>query len=410
MPITYKQGARSTTTLFAQNDNIRVVGVDGMLIRRDIGPLTTLLIEGLKKSGKKGQASTKIEWKESDFMAQWVTLSAAVVDGAVATITVTDPLLVTAGDILYVPPANATLTMGEKMRATSGGSNPVSVTRGFAGTTAAAVANGVALSIESPAINEGAAAPEAKSVIPVTNSAFMQHFVKTKKLTLEQAASGMYGAPNGLRKELHTQLLNEMKLSFNRTCYWGVGSEDLAAAGGELRTQSGLREKIVTNVTDAGGLLTYKTFMDFAERAFQYHDADSELGLLSPGKLINAINAWGNANLMVGPEEKIYGVNTRTVQTGFGRFRLIYDKALETQSGQTRGFGHIAFAVDFSNVEIVFLQGNGESFGEPAIAMDVVKDGSGKYVDLARMICGLKVKHEKKHSVIQNITDYTAPF
>jgi hypothetical protein len=113
---------------------------------------------------------------------------------------------------------------------------------------------------------------------------------------------------------------------------------------------------------------------------------------------------------MVGPTEKMYGVKTRMVQTGFGDLRLIHDKTLETLTGQTRGFGHIAFAVDFANVEIVFLQGNGASYGEPTVMEDVIKDGAGRWVDQTRMICGLKVRHEKKHGVLQNVTDYTAPF
>lgn len=412
MAITYAQGVRSTKQLFTATDNIRVVGTDLMLLRPDIGPLTTLLVEGLKKAKKKGQPSTKIEWKEDDWMAPWVTVNGAIADGVDTTIELDDSKLVVPGDILYFPPANATVAHGELMRVTANNTttNIITVTRGFAGTTAAAIADNSALSINGPAMNEGAAAPESKSTIPATRTAYMQHFAKTKKLTLEQMAMASYGEPNGLRASLHMKMTNEMKLDFNRTAYWGKGFEDQADAGGELRAMSGLRSEISSNVTDAGGLLTYKGFMDWAEKVFTYHDSQAELGLLSPGKLIQAINAWGNANLQVGPQEKVYGVKTRVVQTGFGDFRLIHDKSLETQSGQTRGFGHIAFAVDFSNVEIVFLQGHGANYGEPAIAEDVIMDGAGRKVDLTRMICGLKVRHEKKHGVIQNITDYTAPF
>lgn len=412
MAITYKQGARSTTTMFGASDNIRVVGVDGMLIRPDIGPLTTLLVEGLKKSRKKGQSSTLIEWKEDDWMTQWVIVNEAIADGADTTFVLIDSKPLVPGDVLYFPPANATVTHGELVRVASNniGTNTVTVTRGFAGTTAAAIANGSALSINGPAINEGAAAPEAKSTINVTRTAYMQHFAKTKKITIEQAAQAQYGSPQGLRDELQSKMMNEMKLDYNRTAYWGKGSQDLADAGGELRTMSGLRSEITTNVVDAGGLLTYKGFLGFCERVFTFHDSQSELGLLCPSVVINAINAWQHQFVMVGPTEKMFGVKTKLVQTGFGDLRLIHDKTLETLTGQTRGFGHIAFAVDFANVEIVFLQGNGMSLGEPHIEQDVIKDGAGRMVDMSRMICGLKVRHEKKHGVLQNVTDYTAPF
>jgi hypothetical protein len=397
--------------MFAAGDNVRVVGVDGMLIRPDIGPLTTLLVEGMKKAKKRGQSSTLIEWKEDDWMTQWVVLDVAALIGDTV-ISLVDSKNLVPGDVIYFPPANATVTHGELLRVTANNitTNDITVTRAFAGTTAAAIANGSALSINGPAINEGAAAPEAKSTIAVTKSTYMQHFGKTKKITLEQAASNQYASPQGLRDELQSKMMNEMKLDFNKTAYWGKTFQDLNDAGGEMRTMAGLRSEITTNVVDAGGLLTYKGFLGFCEKVFTYHDSQSELGLLCPAVVINAINAWQHQFVRVGPTEKMYGVKTKLVQTGFGDLRLIHDKTLETLTGQTRGFGHIAFAVDFANIEIVFLQGNGASYGEPTIMEDVIKDGSGKIVDQTRMICGLKVRHQAKHGVLQNVTDYTAPF
>ena len=412
MPISYALGNRHTQQMFAATDNVRVVGVDAMLIRPDIAPLTTLLVEGLKKSRKKGQSSTLIEWKEDDWMTQWVITAAAVADGVATSITLVDSKPVVPGDVLYFPPANATVAMGELVRVTANNpvTNIITVTRAFAGTVGAAIASGSALSINGPALNEGAAAPDSKSTIAMTKQTYMQHFGKTKRITLEQAASQQYASPQGLRDELQSKMMNEMKLDYNRTAYWGKASQDLNDVNGEMRTMAGLRSEIVTNVVDAGGLLTYKGFLGFVERVFQYHDSGSELGLICPAIVINAINAWQHQFMMVGPTEKMFGIKTRMVQTGFGDLRLIHDKTLETLTGQTRGFGHIAFAVDFANVEIVFLQGNGFSYGEPTVLEDVIKDGAGRIVDQTRMICGLKVRHEKKHGVLQNVTDYTAPW
>ena len=225
-------------------------------------------------------------------------------------------------------------------------------------------------------------------------------------LSKTQVASKLYGRPNGERKREQKKKLVEHKQKMNASALFGSASEGLTAGanGGPLRTTAGLNSVISTNITDAAGLLTKKTFEAFSRQAFRY-GASQKLLLAAP-RIISAIHDWGNSFLLVSPGEKMLGVNVEKVQTGHGVFVLARDWMLEDGIAGQNGFGASAFSIDLDAASYFYLEGNGET-RDTKILEDVVKDGRDAYVDEILTEGGYKFQYEKKFAKLFNVTDYS---
>jgi len=402
-------GTRTTAHSISESRAIRIVGDAGLLLQPTEQPLVTFLLNLSRGPSVKG---TKLEWFEEDYIERWVS-AANTYDSNDTDIEVSDASVIVVGDVLLVPKAVDDSAAPEQMLVTAVnyGTDTLTVTRAFAGTTGAAITNGDAIAILGQAFAEATTYPESKVRIPTGKTTYTQIFKKTKKISGTQAATEIYaanlqGGSGDERAKQHELMLREMKIAMNRQFYWGKASEDLADPDAPIRTTMGLNSEVTTNVFDAGGILTRKAMEEFSRDAFRY-GASTKILMCAP-KIISAIHAWGDSFMQVGPREKVYGVSINRVVTGHGEWILVRDWSLEDGVAGKNGFSGWAFSLDPAELEYGHL-----AFGKENRDLKIYQDvdlgrANDRYVDLALAEVYFKVKHEKKHAKLFNVADYAS--
>jgi hypothetical protein len=402
-----KVGSRTTSqSITAENTLVRNVGEELVLLEPNGSPLLTFVMR-MKK--RKSVFSPRYEWLEDDYVARWAQNSSATVaaNAASVTVTVTDGTLFVAGDLFTVPQAISSSLAPELIRVVSIAGDVLTVVRAQAGTTVRAINDGDAIRILGSAHEEGTTPPPAKSTTIATKTTFTQIFRTTIDLSGTQMASRQYGSPGGDRKRLHKKKLVEHKQKMNSTALFSTAGEALTGGpnGNPIRFTMGLNSRVTSNVTDAGGTLTRKTYEAFAQSAFRY-GKQTKL-LLSAPRIISAVHDWGNSFLMVKPNEKVFGVDVNRVVTGHGEFLLVRDWMLEDGVSGGNGFSGIAFSVDLDDTGYIYLNENGQN-RDTSIRRDVVKDGRDGVVDEILTEGGYWFRHEKKFAKMFNVSDYSA--
>lgn len=398
-------GIRDTRqSITGEGSLVRYVDDQISLLEPNETPLVTLLMQLKKRSAV---YSPRVEWLEDDYVARWGQVDGTTVNSNTGstTVGVTDGTLFVVGDIAVVPKAFTSSAAPEMIRITAIATNSLTVVRAVGSSVDTIPAN-AALRILGSAAAEGDTPPSAKTTNVATKTSYCQIFRTAINLSKTQVASKLYGRPNGERKREQKKKLVEHKQKMNASALFGSASEGLTAGanGGPLRTTAGLNSVISTNITDAAGLLTKKTFEAFSRQAFRY-GASQKLLLAAP-RIISAIHDWGNSFLLVSPGEKMLGVNVEKVQTGHGVFVLARDWMLEDGIAGQNGFGASAFSIDLDAASYFYLEGNGET-RDTKILEDVVKDGRDAYVDEILTEGGYKFQYEKKFAKLFNVTDYS---
>lgn len=399
-------GVRDTRqSITNENVLVRQVNEDIVLLEPNETPLVTFTIK-LKK--RKDVKTPRYEWLEDDYVARWAQNGTDTVNansGSV-TLTVTDGTLFVAGDLILIPVANTSSNDPEIVRVTAVATNTLTIVRGVGGSTIRSIDANAALRLLGSASEEGAAPPSAKTTTKATKITYTEIFRTAVNISKTQAASQLYGSPNGERKSEHKKKLVEHKQKLNAQALFGVASESLTGgpSGAPIRTTMGLNSVITSNKTDANASLTRKTFETFSRSVFRY--GSSQKLLLAAPVIISAIHDWGNSFLMVKPTEKVFGVDINRVQTGHGDFLLARDWMLEDGVAGKNGFSGTAFAIDVDSLGYVYLNNNGEN-RDTRILMDVIKDGRDAYVDEILTEGGFWFRHEKKFGKLFNATDYT---
>ena len=399
-------GARTTVLAGTETRVPRSVDVDISELEPEIGPLITLLV---KLEHTKPVQTQKIEWFEHERMTKWATSAAAVgASASSTTITVSDGTQFLVGDMFIVVPAVGVSTKPELIRVQSKSGAVLTVTRNIGAAGLMSIASGDSLYVLGDAQEEYSSIPSMKSNSPSAKYSYLQISRTPIDFSNSAIALAMYGAKDGERKRAHREQMIEHKRKMAAALYWSIASEN--TTGGEdsyaLRTTQGLRNTITTNVVDGGGILTYKKFMEFSRMSFRYGNSTDRLLVAAP-KIIEAINAWATSHLMVTPGVKKYGLNIQSVETPHGVWRVVRDWTLEDGVSGKNGFGGMAFSVDIDNIEYCYLKGNGVS-RDTKVEMDIVQGGADGKKDQIISEYGFKIKLEKTHGLLYDVTDYMA--
>lgn len=260
-----------------------------------------------------GQAVTAVEhiWFEDEMFAQEAKATAAA-EAAATSITVDSaeafrPLLVVkAGD--------------ELMLVTKVEGNKITVTRGYAGTTAGDVAEGDVIEAMFVEGVEGADARDARYKPRKRVSNITQIFDESVELTGTAMAVAQHGVDNEYEKEKQKKQV-ELALQLEKAVINGIRYEQ-----GQKRMMRGIRSFIESNVQNVGGLKLRDEHLVNAFRA-----------IFEKG----GFNAGGNYKIIVGATQKIAISN--------------FDKAQIRLSRQENTRGQVVdhYVSDFGAAEIV---------------------------------------------------------
>lgn len=376
------------------------------MLEPDVAPLITLLNE-IGGSRRTAVDQTKIEWFEDDYVARWGKVHTTTVGNTdtATTIVVVDATVFNVGDVFVVAPANTATGAGELCRVTTIATSTLTVTRGFAGSTVNTINASSYLRLIGDAHEEGGTIPSAKTTAPKLLTTNLQIVKTVIDLSNTAIASKVYGANSGERMRLHKKALAEHKQKLNGIALWGRSS--VAWTGGPngkpLRTATGIDSIISTNIYDCDGTLTRKALQSFARSAFRY--GKTEKILLCAPIICDAFSEWGNSFLQTKSGETKWGMKVTQVETAHGTFQVVRDWMLENQS--TYGWGGVAYALDLDQIEYLYLSANGEN-RDTKLEMNVVQNGTDSKVDQIISECGFRIRQEKYHAKLANVTDYAA--
>lgn len=319
------------------------------------------------------------QWFEDEMYADETTVTTALTEAATT-------LVVADGSIFE--PKHVVKVGDELLLVTAVAGNNLTVTRGYAGTTAAAATTGAKVEFQFVEGVEGADARKARYKSRVRKSNLTQIFDESISISGTAAATSEYGIDDLYEYEKQKKLL-ELALQLEKAVINGVKYE---SADGKVRQMDGIRKFITTNVINAAGA-SEKTVLDFLGDAFQ---AIYEAGGFATGgnykivvgaKQKRAISAADKDKVSLTRQDNGRGVVVDHFLSDFGAAEIVLNNNLAADE---------ILIIDANRIEIKPLQGR--DFGHTYLGT------KGDYVE--GQIVGeftLKLEQEKAHARVKGL-------
>lgn len=315
-------------------------------------------------------------WFEDEMFADESTVAGAKLVGDTA-IVVADAEPFRAGQVIKI---------GEELLLVSAVdtvAKSLTVVRAYAGTTAAAIADGAKVEVQFNEGQEGRDARSGRAKKRVRKSNITQIFDETVEITGTAAAVAQHGIDDLYEYEKQKKQL-ELALQLEKALIGGVRYED-----GDIRQMDGIRSFIKTNVAAAGGALTYEMINDQAQKIYEAGGMASGANhvILVGAKQKRKISAFDASKVQLAREDQKRGTIVEVIVTDFGEFPVALNNNLAPDE---------LLIVDLNRVSIHPLQGR-----------DFSHKFLGETGDSARgMIVGeytLKFEQEKGHARIKGL-------
>lgn len=386
----------------ANTDTTRQRDIDKALyqLEPDAAPLYVLTNQANRKQAS---IDMKFQWFEESEAALWgqQNTTTAFTTGD-TDILVVDGTIFAAGDVVAVPAA-VTATDEELLLVTAVATNTITVTRGYASTTATTLAAGSALRIVGTAAVEDSGVGAVVAPAPVAKTSYCQFFRDPVKLSEIADATELYAIPNRRRHDQANVLIRH-RSKIEAAGLWGKGVEALSTSGGRWATQ-GFKPTIAagTNITNMGGTFTFSDMLTFGETGFRYGEK-RKLCMAGPA-VLSAFDFFAASKLQVKTEENVLGVNIQKMVCNHGTYLLANNFRMEAGISGKNGYEDEMYLINLPSIKFRYLAGNGKNLNTRLLE-DVVKDGTAGYVDEYRSVVGWQIMEEKKHSLAHNITSY----
>lgn len=392
---------QSFNTFVTEASNIRDVAEDMLYLDENRTVLYTLTNAAKRK---KNATAPRIEWFEENDLGMLGTVSNGTTNfSSVATgIFVTDITLFGVNDLVQVARSvNSNSQQGEFVLVTalSGTTNgTLTVTRGFAGSTADTIGATNTLKILGVATTENGSIDNPRVPARVNKTSGCQIFEWPIQITRTGAATKVYTAPQGDRADKQTLGMRRQKLEIENAGLWGRFSESLASPGSRW-TSMGVRSIIATNVTDAGGTLTYQTFLPFSRLAFRFGASEK---LLIAGPIVKeGLDFTSGTKILTQAGATMHGVQLKRYLTPNGTWNLATNYNMDNSSD----LGDEAIGVDLASVEYCPLVNNGQNL-DTKIFQDYDPTNPKLIKDLVFTQAGWRIRHEARHARLYDVTSY----
>lgn len=372
--------ATGTTTKGTGNvlANKLVVDMDDeiYLLEPNKAPLT-LILSKLRKERPDGP---KPEWLEDALHPRWDTLGAAILDGVTTSVTVTNGAYFTVGDVIKIP------VTGEQLLVTAIATNVLTVVRGFGETAAAAASNGAAVTIIGSAFAEGTGKANLNVLDETPQFNYTQIFKTTVGVTNTLKASKLYG-PNDLDYQRRKKGIDHA-VKIEQAFLFGERKLDTSGTQPK-RTTRGILKWITSNLTDAAGTLTESELEQFCEKAFRY--SNNRKVAFCGARAISTINQFAAGKLQMVPKDETYGIHTTRYVSGHGELLLVKHHLLENY------YAGYMVVLDMEQLAYCALR-------DTKLETNVQLPDADETVDQYVTEVALKLKNEKKHAVLYNVT------
>ena len=261
------------------------------------------------------------------------------------------------GDLLiYEPPAGevAAFTQEIVMVTAVASGTALTIARGQAGSTAAAIADNSFLTKIGSAYAEGTGAPTAVSRNPIKYSNLCQIFKNAYEVT--GTADETYARTGNARQNDKKRKVFDHARDIEMSILFGQKFETTGSNGKPLRFMGGLRDFIpTTNTTIFGANVTLEQYLAAVSSAFNFDTPAGDERIVFCGNgYANTLNALAMAggNVTFGEVVKVYGMDLRELVLPQGRL-LIRRHPLLSRHPM---FTNSAFGVDFSSLRYRHLR------------------------------------------------------
>lgn len=311
---------------------------------------------------------------------------AAGYNSSATSIVVDDGSTVEKFGLIYVP------RTGEIMRASSVSSNTLTVTRGQAGTTAAALLDNDELIMLNSAYAENSQSGDAL----FKNTTFDYNYTQIARMpygnSRTEQGTKKYGIDNSYEKKKKMALIDMLRKN-NGNMWLGGRSID---STNKFRTTGGVISFIDSgNVYDVNGNLTQAEF-EYWMRKYALAYNSTKKTLFAGSRLIEKINGWASDKVVYNTNAAVskFGLSVKTYSTAWGDIDIVYEAYFDEVTS-LNGYG---VCLDLELIKFVYFS-NGVLRALDDI-QETDRDGrKGEWL----MEWGVQVSVPKSHAIIKNI-------
>jgi hypothetical protein len=264
-------------------------------------------------------AQTSHQWFEDEMINDETKVNGAQTNVATSVVVV-DGSIFRANDVIKIA--------DELLKVTAVSTNTLTVTRGYAGTTAAAIADQAKVEFQFSEGVEGADARAARYKARANKSNKTQIFDDTIQLSGTAQAVTQYGISDLYEYEKQKKQL-ELALQLEKALINGVSYES-----GNVRQMAGVRSFIQSNVTDAATGAVSATLLNDSLQAIYEKGGFASGGnfkIMVPAKQKRAISAIDNNKLYITQAENSRGQVVDQFVSDFGQFEIVLNNNLDAK-------------------------------------------------------------------------------
>lgn len=289
-------------------------------------------------------------------------------------------------------------TTGENLLVTADANtsaNTVAISRGFGGSTAAAVADNEVLSIAGFADQEGGTAPTAISFDPTTDFNYTQIFKTAVQVT--GTLQNTYLRTGDKEQEQLTKALKLHMGDIERAFFFGTRAEVNGSTASPTRSTGGLMS-LITNITDCASAtattnkMTEKEFDRFLVEDIFAYGSNEKIAFAGPRCISNMMeigkNRWQPTQI-----DNAYGV-AFTRYTTFAGDLLVY---MHPMFRQISALSQEMIILDMNHLNYRYMNGR-----DTQLIRDVQSNDFDGVKHMYMSECGLEMTHSKVHHRIKN--------
>lgn len=330
--------SNSPVTTFRKDRERRELNVSKVI--KDLFPDETPFLAITNEVAKEIITSQEIIWydqKPGDWWTQASSDAASATTGATGVITVNDSSIFRPRDLVKVTATGEVLLVNSIDE--TQGANTITVTRGYAGTTADDISEGGWLMRIGNAMEQFSRAPEEKIVQPVRQFNYTQIFRTPFSESETSSREGVKTKENE-RKRLARLKLKEHVWDIERALIFGERFLDTA---GQRSTMGGFLYFLRDRVVDAQDQFSEEFFDEFLEEAFAY-GAKKKLFVCSR-RLVTLISSFAKDRIETMPEQETYGIRLKKYIHPHGDLILAPSYVFE------KDYDYTGVVVDVDNVK-----------------------------------------------------------
>lgn len=288
--------------------------------------------------------------------------------------------------LIYVP------RTGEIMRVSSISTNTLTVTRGEAGTTAAALLDNDELVMLNSAYAENSVSGDAA----FKNTTFDYNYTQIAKMpygnSRTEQGTKKYGIDNSYDKKKKAALIDMLRRN-NGNMWLGGRSTDTT---NKFRTTGGVISFIDSaNVYDVNNNLTQAEF-EYWMRKYALAYNNTKKTLFASSKLIEKINSWASDKVVYNTNAAVskFGLSVKTYSTAWGDLDIVYEPYFD----EVTSLGSYGVCLDLNLIKFVYFN-NGVLRAFDDIQENDRDGRKGEWL----MEWGVQVNVPKAHAIIKNV-------